>query len=148
MLRAENAKLRAQANSFVTPIKSQVDLVDVFDNPFEPPPELRTLEGAWLSSPTMSTCASSPLSRTSGSVTPYSDSCVPSGYATPVPSTADRGVELGSGFGQFCNGVAFVWFPMGERLQIPHGVVQQARSIFERNSSIPSFFTQQTQQIL
>jgi hypothetical protein len=38
-----------------------------------------------------------------------------------------------------------MWFPMGDRLQIPRGIVQQVRATFERHASIPSFVTQQMQ---
>jgi hypothetical protein len=152
LLRSENAKLRSENNIlesramlndtvlqrelFQTPLKLQQpppDVVEIFDDPFEPPPQIRQWEE--YSSPVCSTPGS--ISFCSGTLTPFSESSLSraaSGYATPVPSGPP---------GQVCNGVTLVsvmpvWFQT-----IPTGVVQQARTMFERHAVIPSWFVQQ-----
>lgn len=152
LLRSENAKLRSEndklerracadaalrAELFQTPARQQApppEMPEVFDDPFEPPPEIRSFHA---SSPACSTPGS--FGFGSGSLTPFSESSTSraaSGYVTPVPPPAE-------GFPQ---GVTLVpvsmWFPMGDRLQIPCGVVQQARAMFERHAVVPSFFAQ------
>lgn len=130
---------RPQFGMFNTPLKQQSELENMFDDFSEPPPELRSYEAQWAASPAGSTCVGSSFGFGSGTVTPLSDSRIASGYATPVPASVE---QVGPAVGQICNGVALVpvWFSMGDRLQIPCGVVQQARAIFERHASIPSFF--------
>lgn len=159
-LRSENAQLRSEnrllhdGGSFVNhakpqlelfnlPLEREPELADVFDNPFEPPPELRSYKAAWAASPAASTCVGSNFSFGSGFATPLTDSRIASGYATPVPAKVE---QVGSAVGQLCSGVTLVpvWFSMSDRFEIPSGVVQQARAVFERHASIPSFFTQQT----
>jgi hypothetical protein len=111
-----------------------VSLDNEFDDPFEPPPEMRSM---WAPSPVASTSASSSFGFGSGVATPTSD-LSQSGCNTPGPS--QNLVE------QFADNVALVpiWFSMGDRIRIPCGVVQQARTVFERHAAIPSFFAQQS----
>jgi hypothetical protein len=159
-LRSENANLRSknsalEHNVSANPIPQQqsfnasyfephgklqptVSLDNEFDDPFEPPPEMRSM---WAPSPVASTSASSGFGFGSGTATPTSD-LSQSGCNTPGPSQ-----NSGAKIGQFANNMALVpvWFSMGDRLQIPCGVVQQARIVFERHAAIPSFFAQQTQ---
>mmetsp|Transcript_127831 Transcript_127831/g.238995 ORF Transcript_127831/g.238995 Transcript_127831/m.238995 type:complete len:432 (-) Transcript_127831:65-1360(-) len=157
-LRAENAMLRnkneflehhakdavLRCELFDTPQKPQpVHMPEVFDDPFEPPPQV---DRCWsFDSPAGSTtfgsssgCAtpmslSSSLAPTSGSATPQQ---VVSGTPTNFSTAAA---------GPMC---AFmpVWFStaMGDRVQIPCGVVQQAKAIFERgDAGVPPFFVRQ-----
>jgi len=152
-LRSENAKLRStnnmletravyndvilRAELFPTPSKPHLqfpppDMVEVFDDPFEPPPEIRM----WDCSPVCST----PDSFSLGTLTPFSESSTSraaSGYATPVPLLAGPN-------GQPCNGVTLVPVNMPVWFQaIPSGVVQHARAMYERHTSIPNWFVQQ-----
>lgn len=155
-LRAENAVLRhknaflqhrvndavLRAELFDTPSKSECMSLEteVYDDPFEPPPLVWT-QSSWRrdsSSSLSSTAMPGSLGLSSGSLTPLSHtsrSQCESGSATPARS---------GGTGQVCAFVP-VWFSFGDRLEIPQGVVQQARAVFERqnNRSIPSFFVQQ-----
>jgi|Transcript_80248 hypothetical protein len=144
-LRVENAQLRAE-NGSVLKTKAldmhfapQSDLLmeNVFDNPFEPPPEMPSV---WTPSSAASTRMNSFFG--SGSATPQTDVSF-SGVCTPVPHAESFDTSMG----QLGKGVVLmpVWFPaaLGDRLQIPNGVVQQARAVFERHASIPSFFSQQ-----
>jgi hypothetical protein len=131
-LRAENAKLRSENTAVAAAkmlqipnlLESSLWMDDVFDDPSEPPPAM------WFSS-SASTCPGS--STGSGSATPCTDASF-SGSCTPVR------VE------NINNGVTFmpVWFPvaLGDRVQIPNGIVQQARAVFENQTTIPSFFSQ------
>mmetsp|Transcript_108720 Transcript_108720/g.350988 ORF Transcript_108720/g.350988 Transcript_108720/m.350988 type:complete len:448 (+) Transcript_108720:112-1455(+) len=150
-LRAENAALRSRntllefhsrsvawrAELFDAPAGPDTPVEELFDNPFEPPPELR-MHALWAAgfSPAASTGLPSSVGLSSGSETPllqHPGSQCTSGSATPAGPGA--GGEL-----------AFMplWFPMGDRGQIPSGLVQHARAVFERGgSSLPSFFTKQ-----
>jgi len=154
-LRAENACLRNQnallqhagnavlcEELFGPPAKQDfvVEETDIFDNPFEPPPQ--AWHRAYMHRDSMSALTStgtpSTLNLGSGVMTPVSptlDSNAESGNATPS--------QQHPAAGQMCALVP-MWFPMGDRLQIPHGVVQQACSFFEREGkgSVPSFFGQ------
>eukprot|EP00933_Yihiella_yeosuensis_P040324 TRINITY_DN34600_c0_g1_i1.p1 TRINITY_DN34600_c0_g1~~TRINITY_DN34600_c0_g1_i1.p1 ORF type:complete len:446 (+),score=73.23 TRINITY_DN34600_c0_g1_i1:212-1549(+) len=153
-LRAENAKLRSENNFLqqngpedvsATPQKSAtqpkidffVPLEDnVFDNPFEPPPEVRSQQHFWG--------IPSPM----GSTAPPSDL----GFGTPHSCTsgAQSGTATPAGFGPMGTaGYALVpvgWIAMGDRSEIPSGFVQQARSIFERHAVVPNWFVQQSRQ--
>jgi hypothetical protein len=145
LLRLENAKLRCENNllehlavSTETVARIEVfhngveqqwpspEAVELFDDPFEPPPQ----SCHWNRSPVCSTPGS--FSFQSGTLTPFSESCMShasSGYTTPVPTTPGQ-ITLVP--------VAMpVWFQT-----IPTGVVQQARAMFERHAVIPSFFAQ------
>mmetsp|Transcript_120544 Transcript_120544/g.239977 ORF Transcript_120544/g.239977 Transcript_120544/m.239977 type:complete len:446 (-) Transcript_120544:44-1381(-) len=149
-LRAENAMLRnanallqqagdaaLRAELFGTPPRQDSTLEDleIFDNPFEPPPQVwcRSHRDSIGSNASTGTPGSAP-----GIATPLTQpnmgSHVASGSATP---------GVGQAAGQMCTFFP-LWFPMGDRLQIPQGVVQQARAFFERegNGSVPSFFVQ------
>lgn len=150
-LRAENARLRSsnymmeshaqdaalRVELFDTPSRPEATVLeaDIFDNPFEPPPEIPH----WSTTPPVGSPAlPSNLSLSSGSTTPSqaSGSHSHSGSATPV------GIPTGGqASGQVCALVP-MWFSLGDRLQIPNGVVQQARAVFERskNGTVPSFF--------
>lgn len=134
LLRSENAKLRCENNMLECRAiaQSPPDIIEMFDDPFEPPPQRYAHH--WDGSPVCSTPGT--FSFSSGSMTPFSESstsCAASGYVTPVPP------------GQMCNGVSLVpvslampvWFQT-----IPSGVVQQACAMFEQNSVIPSWFAQ------
>lgn len=142
----ENAALRTEL--FNTPPSLQLESLvsDVFDDPFEPPPEVRSHGSMWGVSPSNSSCFRSGSATPLSSVSEFSSSCMPSGYATPVPATSEHFAQPAP-VGSLCTGVALVpmWFPMGDRLQIPRGIVQQVRATFERHASIPSFVTQQMQ---
>jgi hypothetical protein len=130
-LRAENAKLRSE-NTGVMAVKmlqipnlleSSLWMEDVFDNPSEPPPAM------WFSSSASTSPGSSIGSRIA---TPFTDASL-SGSSTPVQVVENtKGVTLMP-----------VWFPVafGDRVQIPNGIVQQARAAFENQSTIPSFFS-------
>merc|ERR1719362_2482136 len=145
-LRAENAMLRnanallqqagdaaLRAELFDTPPRqdSTLEETELFDNPFEPPPQV------WCRSHRDSV-ASNASTGTPGIATPLTQNNIgshaASGSATP---------GAGQAAGQMCTFFP-LWFPMGDRLQIPQGVVQQARAFFERegNGSVPSFFVQ------
>jgi len=152
-LRAQNAILRANNELLEHHVRhaalTAAGILDVsagplaveeelFDNPFEPPPEARS-HGSWgcgASPLGSSTAASGSFSHSSGSLTPWSQashSRPESGSATPA---------FGAG-GRVC---AFVplWFPMGDRGEIPSGMVQQVRAVFERGGgALPSFFAGQ-----
>merc|ERR1712083_1270113 len=88
---------------------------DVFDDPFEPPPQ----SARW--DPSATPCGSTTLG--SGSLTPASTM---SGAATP--GFGDRPCDLQG----VCTLVP-VWFPMCDRTNIPSGIVQRAKALFERN---------------
>jgi hypothetical protein len=141
-LRSENARLRndnslleqLRPNLFDIQLKPQHEAREQYgyDDPFEPPD--------------MSMWETSPSSFRSGSATPrslsefsMSTSCIPSGYATPVLASSEH---FSQPVGQICNGVTLVpvWFQ-----QIPSGVVQQARTMFERHTWNPRIFAQQMQ---
>jgi len=142
LLRNQNALLQHAGNAalcaelFGTPSSQDfmAEDTDIFDNPFEPPPQV------WLhrdrASSLTSTGTPSTLNFGSGIITPTSQalgSHAESGSATP-----SRQHQAGR---KMCALIP-MWFPMGDRLQIPHGVVQQGRAFFERegNGSVPSFF--------
>lgn len=151
-LRAENAALRNRnerlqqhqplefpslqvCDSFLhTPVKQHPVLQsDVFDDPFEPPPEARSFWGSAGSS----TVDPSDFGFSSGSGTPRS--IATSGACTPALGVSPSAFQA-AGFsapGQMCALVP-MWF---ERTQIPCGIVQQARALFERaDEGLPSFF--------
>ncbi|CAE8643683.1 unnamed protein product [Polarella glacialis] len=165
-LRFENAKLRSQ-NSFLEQTQAPalpfgtpepkacqpfIHLVDdVFDNPFEPPPEARSQYWMHMPSPMASTSASSdfgclssggvgtPLSGFSGGSCAHSGTHTPAGYGPPSFGQP----SFGHCQGQVCTLVPVGWFAIGERSEIPSGMVQQARAIFERHAVVPSWFQQQ-----
>lgn len=128
------ALFRAQGGHAPPPLEAEL-----FDSPFEPPPEIRHQGLAWGcgASPLASTVVQSSFSLSSGSPTPWSQassSHPQSGSATPA--------GFGTGGNQVCALVP-VWFPLGDRGEIPSGVVQQVRAVFERGGeALPSFFTQ------
>lgn len=153
-LRAENARLRASNKLLESRVKDvalnttffQVQSgplppveTELFDHPFEPPPEICQQGLAWGCgvSPLASTTVPSNFSLSSGSLTPWSQassSHSQSGSATPA--------SFNTGGNQVCALVP-VWFPLGDRGQIPSGVVQQVRTVFERSGeALPSFFAQ------
>jgi hypothetical protein len=139
-LRAENEKLRLQNTELKQhqtqkPFIQRIDDDDVFDNPFEPPPEVRSHYWASAPSPIGSTAPGSDLGcfSSGGYGTPHSGSCAASGSATPVAFSA-----VGQGY----TFVPVGWFAMGDRVEIPCGVVQQARAVFERHAVLPSWFVQ------
>jgi hypothetical protein len=133
MLRAENAALRGhnerlligklfQTSSLLAPTFQP----EVFDDPFEPPPE----------SPR---CKPWAISSGASTATPNGyGSGVPSGMTTPMSNVGAPSFGL-SLSGQLCTLMpAF-------NAQIPCGIVQQARSFFEKaDEAIPSFFAQKT----
>jgi len=140
-LRSENAGLRGQNEQlkrgslfeelFNTPASSQLAVEhEIFDNPFEPPPESPRCYWGVGSSPAGSTCApSDPGFFSSGFATPSSSA---SGAATPAITFPAAHVPT-----QFCVMVP-VWF---DRTRIPCGIVQQARALFEKpQAAMPSFF--------
>jgi hypothetical protein len=139
-LRAENAQLRKE-NDSATRLKlfdaqetwSEFPMENMFDNPFEPPPEMPSV---WTPKSAASTRMNSFFG--SGSTTPLTDLSF-SGSCTPVAHDYDPSMGRPSVV------LMPVWFPaaLGDRWQIPTGVVQQARAVFERHASIPSFFSQQ-----
>lgn len=108
-------------------------LEDLLDNPFEPPPQVSNFWGSI--SPSCSTAAlSSSFCGGSTESTPLAaSSCNQSGTATPVPFGAGQAVAL----------VPVGWFAMGDRVEIPSGLVQNACAIFERHTTIPNWFAQQ-----
>jgi len=142
MLREQNALLQHTGNAalhaelFGAPPRQDfvAEEIDIFDNPFEPPPQVWCRASSLSSTGTQNT-----LNLGSGIMTPGSQtlgSHTASGSATPSQQQHQAA-------GQMCALVP-VWFPMGDRVRIPHGVVQQARTFFERegNGSLPSFFVQ------
>mmetsp|Transcript_1938 Transcript_1938/g.3553 ORF Transcript_1938/g.3553 Transcript_1938/m.3553 type:complete len:448 (-) Transcript_1938:19-1362(-) len=159
-LKAENALLRDQnallqhagnamlcAELFGTPSGQDfvVEETDIFDNPFEPPPQVwhRALMDMDGKSSLTSTGTPNSLNFGSGIMTPVSQtlgSHAESGRATPSQQQQQQQPQAA---GQMCALIP-VWFPMSDRLQIPHGVVQQTCAFFERegNGSVPSFFGQ------
>eukprot|EP00930_Biecheleria_cincta_P058245 TRINITY_DN440_c0_g2_i1.p1 TRINITY_DN440_c0_g2~~TRINITY_DN440_c0_g2_i1.p1 ORF type:complete len:427 (-),score=100.93 TRINITY_DN440_c0_g2_i1:378-1658(-) len=106
---------------------------DLLDNPFEPPPQV--CSSFWGPvSPSCSTGARSSCFSSSNEGTPLAaSSCSQSGTATPVPFGAGQAVAL----------VPVGWFAMGDRVEIPSGLVQNACAIFERHTTIPNWFAQQ-----
>lgn len=94
---------------------------EVFDNPFEPPPELPR-------STSMSSGSATPSSQALGSR-------AGSGAATPL--------TVGGGGGQVC-ALMGILYSFGDRAHIRSGVVAQACRMFENNGkgSIPNFFQQ------
>lgn len=164
MLLAENAMLRnrnelleqfsndgalhAQLFDPSTKLRPDQVLQDVFDDPFEPPPQLLWSQDA---SP-RSTAAASNFSSSSGCETPMSGlsrtssfSLAASGMNTPTQVMAGNPVALPQAApGTMCTFMPML-FSMGDRVMIPCGVVQQARAIFERGSAVapPSFYSQQ-----
>jgi hypothetical protein len=134
ILRAENAALKIcnermllselYRNSCQRPLTSEPE---IFDDPFEPPPQAQHCQ-LWSTSSLPSTEAPS------GYGTPI-------GHGTPTSSVADmRSFSAAGPFsGQMCTFVPI----LVECAQIPNGIVQQARSLFEKSdSTIPSFFCQ------
>jgi len=155
-LRAENALLRASNELLESRVRGAALGVaalprapsgpppppveaELFDHPFEPPPELRRQGLAWGcgTSPLASTAAQSSYGLSADSPPPWSQassSRSQSGSATPA--------SFSTGGNQVCALVP-VWFPLGDRGQIPSGVVQQVRTVFERSGeALPSFFAQ------
>jgi len=96
---------------------------NIFDNPSEPPPAI------WIPS-SASTMPGS--SSGSGVETPITDASF-SGSCVLVPHSenADGGAPISE------------WFPdaLGDRVQIPNGIVQQACAVYEAQTTIPSFFS-------
>jgi hypothetical protein len=142
-LRAENAQLRKENDSATRAklfdaqdmLQSEFPMENMFDNPFEPPPEMPSV---WTPKSSASTRMNSFFG--SGSATPLTDLSF-SGSCTPVAHAENYDPSMGHPSVVLMP----VWFPaaLGDRLQIPTGVVQQARAVFERHASIPSFFSQQ-----
>jgi len=132
-LRAENEKLRSRNNALEKSVRDQDSVPEVqlpenlFDNPYEPPPQV--WHGGWssASSPTASTVARSTFSGSDG--TPMGSGCVTPVQLAPV--------------GQAITLVPMGWFAMGDRGLIPCGLVQQARAVFEQHTAIPNWFMQQ-----
>jgi len=143
-LRGEGEMLQKQADNalmftelFATPAIAQPSYTrEVFDDPFEPPPE--TLS-PWdtCTSLSGSTNAPSEFSLDSGNATPAS---AMSGVATPMQFTFAGPCPMNHGApSQICP----KWLLCGDHMRIPNGIVQQSRELFERNISIPSFFVHQ-----
>eukprot|EP00439_Symbiodinium_sp_Y106_P058499 s1140_g8.t1 len=132
-LRAENEKLRSRNNALEKSVRDQDSVPEaqlpenLFDNPYEPPPQV--WHGGWssASSPTASTVARSTFSGSDG--TPMGSGCVTPVQLAPV--------------GQAITLVPMGWFAMGDRGLIPCGLVQQARAVFEQHTAIPNWFMQQ-----
>lgn len=133
LLRAENERLRRK-NSLLEAAKARDEQASVWlpdaiglDDPFEPPPQ-----ALWC--PTSPTCSSTRRGSFGSSFdgTPLTGtSCQQSGACTPVhlvPYTFAPVVG---------------WFAKGDRGEIPSGLVQQARAVFERHTAIPNWFSQQ-----
>jgi hypothetical protein len=131
-----------------------------FDNPrcpfplddcFEPPPQ--SPNPSW--GRTTASCSS--YEGDSSSLTPFSlssPSHATSGYATPVPVTGWLAVPLPQGpIGESSNWAPLLSVPncsaahvqgwLQAVQNIPTGVVQNVRSVFEAHSSIPSWYAQQ-----
>ncbi|CAK9001205.1 unnamed protein product [Durusdinium trenchii] len=128
-LRAENEKLRSRNIALESTIRDQdcpypALPENLFDNPFEPPPQVWHSASA---SPTASTVAHSGFGSEVG--TPMGSGCVTPVQLAPV-SQAITLVPMG-------------WFAMGDRGMIPCGLVQQARAVFEQHTAIPNWFTGQ-----
>lgn len=105
---------------------------DLLDNPFEPPPQV--CSNFWGSISPASTAARSICFGGSTEGTPLAgSSCSHSGTATPVPFGAGQAVAL----------VPVSWFAMGDRMEIPSGLVQNTCTMFERHTTIPNWFAQQ-----
>lgn len=134
-LRAENARMRGKQSQDERLQKALVEaelMADCLDNPSEPPPF-----EYWgnVTSPSCSTAASSDIGFGSDCATPRSVGSG-SGSATPTAFVmANQGAKA-------CT-ILPMWFAMGDRVGIPHGVVQQACAIYECHTSLPSFFVQQ-----
>mmetsp|Transcript_97830 Transcript_97830/g.169425 ORF Transcript_97830/g.169425 Transcript_97830/m.169425 type:complete len:426 (+) Transcript_97830:114-1391(+) len=152
LLLAENAMLRSRnqllAKELLDPVpKPSPEQLspDLFDDPFEPPPQLswgRDLSPcstATTSHPS-SGCAT-PLSRTSSCSLAHSGIATPNHVVAGVPMTVSPTAPS-----TLCTFMP-VLFSMGDRVLIPCGVVQQARAIFERGSggacAPPNFNIQQ-----
>lgn len=161
VLRTRNESLQHQGDSavtfaelFHTLAKPQLSRQpEVFDDPFEPPPEARSQYSFWNVSPSPvgSTAAPSDFGFSLGSATP-ADSAV-SGAATPLPIPT---LSMPGMPGAFLATTGFVpascqvsammpsWFFSSDQfVQIPSGIVQQSRALFEQSTTIPSFFVQQ-----
>jgi len=101
---------------------------EVFDNPFEPPPEL-----PWKHNPLAISLSGSTLA---GLATPsLSSSCGTSGCATPAsfvlvsPGPTAAPVSMGTLVPAFFSSIATNVF--GDRSTIPTGIVQRSRAAFE-----------------
>jgi hypothetical protein len=133
MLRAENAALRGHNERLLTGDRFQTSALlppmfqpEIFDDPFEPPPESPRCK-PWVISSVGSTAP--PSGYGSG---------IPSGSTTPI---SHAGVPS---FGLSLSGQLCTLMPVFSA-QIPSGIVQQARSFFEKaDGAIPTFFTQKT----
>jgi len=160
-LRCENERLRSQncflekqqAESAAKPQLWALDDPWELDDPFEPPPTQYTQYWSSAPSPAFKSSAQSPVSTAAPSefcmsscstpyarssqgscATPFSQgSC--SGAATPIPQVAPQGMLLMP--------MPMTWFSMGDLGQIPSGVVQKAKAVYEQHAVIPSFFVQQ-----
>merc|ERR1712046_99328 len=105
---------------------------DSLDNPSEPPPFQY-----WANSlsPAASTGVPSDFGFGSGCATPLTPMSMMSG------SHATSGCEtpmLTGHIGQICTMVPAMWLAVGDRCQIPSGIVQQARAIFECHKDLSS----------
>jgi len=136
-LRHENSKLQvekrlleSQHDHMMTTELSELE--NLFDNPSEPPPEIPILRNY---SP-----ATTSFGIWSGSVTPHSEISL-SGSCTPIPCPIQPAMAPLGGSATLMP----AWFPVGDRFQIPGGIVQQACAVFERHATIPSFFAQRMQ---
>jgi hypothetical protein len=154
-LRAENAKLRSRNEmltheqfdvsdmtseascheSFVPMTFLPESMVEVFDDPYEPPPQKLQWTSSAASVASTGTGCSTPLSWTHSSVaTPAS--------MTPVPSDVPGCMTPTSGLG--CALVP-MWFSLvpsasvafGDRSMIPTGIVQRFRSQIDASGSAP-----------
>eukprot|EP00812_Abedinium_dasypus_P011058 NODE_4638_length_654_cov_261.158598.p1 GENE.NODE_4638_length_654_cov_261.158598~~NODE_4638_length_654_cov_261.158598.p1 ORF type:complete len:129 (+),score=22.41 NODE_4638_length_654_cov_261.158598:3-389(+) len=107
-----------------------LDYAATFDDPFELPPEARRSQcSLWLSLSPPATSTATPKSvlgsgaGTPRSATPMSQS-LDSGHATPMDAEAAVPTPM-----WFCGRFSLGF---GDRITIPHGIVKQARTIFER----------------
>lgn len=135
-LRAENARMRGKQSQDERLQKALFEaelMADCLDNPSEPPPF--EYWGNNVTSPSCSTTASSDTGFGSDCATPRS---VGSGSGSATPTA----FVMASQGAQVCTMLP-MWFAMGDRVGIPHGVVQQACAIYECHTSLPSFFVQQ-----
>jgi len=149
-LRAENAKLRSRNEMLVSEHTDMSEsagvldytipenMVEVFDDPYEPPPQKFQWSTASVASASTG-CSSPCLSRTM--------SWVHSGVATPASMTPTQLDMTGcmtpkAGLGDQMCALVPVWFSMmptafGDRCTIPTGIVQRFRSQIDAAESAP-----------
>ncbi|OLP93720.1 hypothetical protein AK812_SmicGene24352 [Symbiodinium microadriaticum] len=138
-LRAENEKLRSRNSALEKSVRDQDSFPEaqlpenLFDNPYEPPPQVwslaRRVELRFLSNGLYSGPKHFQRQRRHAYGLWLRDARA---------AGASGGSKMRGGTGDHTG-----WFAMGDRGLIPCGLVQQARAVFEQHTAIPNWFMQQ-----